>query len=58
MINDHGDDEDEDSDDYDDGGDDVDDNDENDVNYNAHMFGLYKMRTCLSYTKRIRIVLQ
>ena len=62
MINDHGDVEDEDGDDDDDdeGDDDddgVDDNDENDVNYNVHVFGLYKMRTCLAYTKCVRIVL-
>ena len=66
MTNEHGDDEDEDGnddgdddddegddegDDDDDGGGGVDDNDENDVNYNAHAFGFYKMRTCLAYTK-------
>ena len=58
MTNDHGYDEDEDGDEGDDEGDDddddddgVDDNDENDVNYNMHVFGFYKMCTCLSYTK-------
>ena len=65
MTNDHGDDEDEDGDDDDDEGDDegdddddddgVDDNDENDVNYNAHVFGFYKLCGCLALLNRARI---
>ena len=57
MINDHGDDEDEDGDDDDDDDNGFDENYENDVNYNMHAFGLYKMCTCLAYTKCVCIVL-